>query len=114
MGALLGAFILLALAVYRVALLLTREDGPFKVLLRLRIRLGAYDYDADGEPKTELGKLFSCPYCLGFWLAIGATVFLYFVPLLTLNSAWLVVIALALAGAQTLLQRANDALERRE
>lgn len=112
MSELVLAFILLSLAIYRLALLLTREAGPFQIFHRLRIRLGAYDYDETGEVKTTLGQLFNCPFCMGIWLAAVATAILYFFPLLTLSGVWLVVIWLALAGAQSLLQRLHDGLEK--
>lgn len=59
------------LAVYGAADLLTNSDrrGPHEVLFKLRAALGVYDLDVDGEPETELGRLFACPFCLGMYLA---------------------------------------------
>jgi len=107
---LLGACTLLALAVFRLALLLTREDGPFDLFYKLRLQLGAYDYGEDGEPRTQAGKIFSCPYCVGVWLSALAVLVLILSPTLSLNGVWILVVWLALAGIQTLFQKLYDAL----
>lgn len=52
-----------ALAVYRVAYLLAREDGPFDLAAALRERLGQ---------ATWVGRGFHCPMCLSFWGAFVA------------------------------------------
>lgn len=44
-----------ALSVWRVTHLLHAEDGPWKLLLKLRNRIG--------------GSLFRCFYCLSLWVA---------------------------------------------
>jgi hypothetical protein len=85
------------LATYRLARLLTQEDGPFEVCLRLRVLLGAYDYGDTGEPSSFTGKLISCPYCVGIWVALGLMV----VPDCALKR-WLVR-WVAIAGVQTVL-----------
>ncbi len=61
------------LAVYGAADLLTNSDrrGPHEVLFKLRAALGVYDLDADGEPETELGRLFACPFLPGDVLGGG-------------------------------------------
>jgi hypothetical protein len=53
-------FVVAALATWRVAHLVAREDGPFDVVLSLRARA------ADGV----LGRLMDCPYCLSIWIAM--------------------------------------------
>lgn len=52
-----------------MAQLLVYDDGPFDVIFKLRAAVGTYDLNAAGERQTVLGKLFSCPYCVGFWIA---------------------------------------------
>lgn len=52
-------FLLAILAAWRLTHLLAREDGPFDLLLRIRLRLG----------QTILGKLMDCFYCLSLWVS---------------------------------------------
>jgi hypothetical protein len=55
--------VLAILATYRVAQLITLDDGPFMICDRVRRFLGR-------RPKLrEAAELFHCPYCLGVWLA---------------------------------------------
>lgn len=49
-------YLILALAVWRVSHLISREDGPFYIFKRLRNRL-------------PLGGLTACIYCLSVWIA---------------------------------------------
>ncbi len=51
--------VITVLATWRVAHLIAREDGPFDVIVRLRILAGA----------SVLGRLMDCPYCLSLWIA---------------------------------------------
>ena len=47
------------LGVWRVTHLLHAEDGPWKLLYKLRAILG----------RTLLGQLFDCFYCLSLWIS---------------------------------------------
>lgn len=80
-------FLIAALATWRVAFLLVREEGPWGILSALRNKGG----------KGFLGKLLNCVKCTGMWIAIP---FAFFV-----NGNWLelVVIWLALAGVTALI-----------
>ena len=80
-------FVLAALATWRVAFLLAREDGPGHVFARWRSRLGT----------GFLGELLSCVKCVGVWVAIPFTFFV--------GGAWLelLVVWLALAGVTALI-----------
>jgi hypothetical protein len=80
-------FLLAALATWRLAFLLAREDGPWYIFARLRNRL-------DSSP---LSQLLSCVKCVGMWVSIP---FAFFV-----RGDWaeLVVIWLALAGVIALI-----------
>ena len=48
------------LSVWRIAHLLSAEDGPWDLLARIRIRLG----------KGVWGALLDCFYCLSLWIAL--------------------------------------------
>jgi len=92
-----GLFILLALAVYRLARLVAIDDGPADILLKSRSDLGAYDYGENGLAKSNLGRGIACTYCVGFWIALFVAIAFYPWPEFLLY--WL-----ALAGAQSFLQ----------
>lgn len=80
-------FFLAALATWRLAFLLVREDGPWRVFARARQMLGSGFW----------GELFGCVKCLGMWISIP---FAFFV-----KGDWLelVVIWLALSGVTALI-----------
>jgi hypothetical protein len=48
------------LATWRVAHLVASEDGPFDLIVRLRVRVGG----------GLIGQLMDCPYCLSVWVAV--------------------------------------------
>jgi hypothetical protein len=80
-------FLLAALATWRLAFLLVREDGPGHIFARLRNRLG----------NGFLGQLLGCVKCVGLWVSIP---FAFFV-----GGDWieLVVMWLALSGVTALI-----------
>lgn len=90
-------FLLLVLACYRVAQLLAYDEGPFSCFRWIRIKAGSYDYGANGEAETALGRFMACPYCLGVWIALFLAVSFY---------SWsdVVIYWLAIAGGQAFLQ----------
>ena len=59
-------FLLAILAVWRLTHMLSREDGPWDILVRLRRTAGA----------GMLGKLVACFYCLSIWVALPFAWFL--------------------------------------
>lgn len=84
-------FLLATLAVWRVAHMITHEDGPWDVFAGLRRGLG----------NGLLGKLVSCFYCLSIWVAVPFIWFFAGTP------AERFVVWLALSGAAILLDRAT-------
>jgi hypothetical protein len=80
-------FLLAALATWRLAFLLVREDGPWHIFARLRNRFDT----------GLLSQLLGCVKCVGMWVSIP---FAFFV-----RGGWveLVVIWLALAGVTALI-----------
>jgi hypothetical protein len=79
-----------ALVVWRLTHLLHAEEGPFRVLERVR-RVG--------------GKLFDCFYCLSLWVAAPLA--------LALGESWVerLLLVAALSGAAILLERATTRAE---
>lgn len=80
-------FLLAALATWRLAFLLAREDGPWRIFARLRNKLDV----------SFFRQLLGCVKCAGMWVSIP---FAFFV-----RGDWaeLVVIWLALAGVTALI-----------
>lgn len=70
--------LLLALATWRLTNLLTDEQGPFDMFVHMRHKLGVRK-NAQNENYgiTELGKLFSCIWCLSPWIGLLFSVVYY-------------------------------------
>jgi len=88
-------FLLAALATFRLAYLVSQEEGPWSLATRLR---GALDPDQ----QTWLGRGLNCVFCVSFWaawptLALAAT-----------SWGWWVVAGLALSSVSMLLKRWMD------
>jgi len=96
-------FFMAALAVYRLAWMFTREDGPFALFDKFRMWLGKHATEGKGLGWT-LAELFNCPHCLGLWLAF----------LLSPAVLWpskgidIVLVILAVAGLQSFMTGRND------
>lgn len=98
----MGAFALAVLACYRLAHLITREDGPLAIFANLRITLGRNAAGNDASYwRTSLADLFYCPLCMGMWIALLLTLLLF----RGLGPTKLIIVWLAIAGAQTFLER---------
>ena len=93
--------IVAVLACYRLAELITLDDGPFDLFLNLRVWLGVYDRDATGRAITSWGRLFGCPYCIGVWIALGLAIALNAPLGLSAQILWH---WLAIAGGQAFLE----------
>jgi len=105
---LLTRFVLATLATFRVAQLVSLDDGPLDCFAHLR---GLTSYGANGKARVgagweSLNKLVNCPYCLGVWfgaLFTVATMFSVSIDLWTALVFWL-----AVAGGQSVLQAIAD------
>lgn len=82
--------ILAVWAAYRLASLVSHDEGPYLPFLytdekqtgvfeRVRTDLGVYDYGPDGKPITNLARGVSCPLCTGIYLS-ALTCILVLVP----------------------------------
>lgn len=76
-GAAALAFAVLSLAVYRVAVLVAVETGPWHLAGRWRqwveARRGGGGWDAQaGEYDDWVTEGVHCPWCVAFWLALPA------------------------------------------
>jgi hypothetical protein len=86
------AFVLAALATWRITHLLAKEDGPADLVVRFRVRLG----------HGMAGKLMDCFECLSLWVAVPMA---FFVSRKALD---LLLVWLALSGAACLLERVGQ------
>jgi Protein of unknown function (DUF1360) len=89
-------FTLAALATWRMTHLLTEEDGPADLVLRLRRTAG----------QSQLGQVMDCFYCASMWVALPVAAFVAHestgrVTWYRRAATWL-----ALSGAACLLEQA--------
>jgi len=95
---------LAALACYRLAQLVTIDNGPFMLLARLRAWAGTHENTVVRE---MIGGLVHCPFCLGLWLAAPLAVLA-----LWPTAIGDVVLAIGgLAGVQAWMQGTRDVTE---
>ena len=88
------------LACYRITGFLVFDNGPWNLFFKLRVWAGVFDTNDRGEPNSNLGKLLSCPYCTGFWVAIAVAVLVIF-------PTWpgdIFLLILGIAGGQAALE----------
>lgn len=86
-------FVLYALAVFRIALMVSKEDGPAWIFRKLR---------KVPPPRSSARQGLSCPFCVSVWAAIPMTAQAFYQPL------WgeLVVMVLALSAVAVILNQA--------
>lgn len=80
-------FLVLALTTWRLSALLSYEDGPFRVFRKLRELAGIKYYDNGDKVEKEytgFASLFSCVWCLSFWISLWLFTFYSQLPMLTL------------------------------
>lgn len=113
-------FIMLALAVYRGAILISTDDGPFDLCWRLRdyVRLHTADIPATqmpdgtqfrqfvkgGDPgfiASNLSRGISCPLCVSMWLGLLVAPLWWLAPLVV----WWLCLPFALSGVTVLIER---------
>ena len=72
--------VFLIVAIWRYTRMLYRDNGPFHILDWMRHKFGVQityiespgesQYVVERTGEGVLGELFSCPYCLSFWVAL--------------------------------------------
>lgn len=76
--------ILLSFGTWRVSQALVFETGPFNLFRAVRELLG-FEYAEDGFvvviPETFPGSVFSCVWCMSFWIAFPALTIFYVSPI---------------------------------
>lgn len=85
---------MLIMASYRLAYLVTREEGPLEIASRIRGRL-------DPDQKTWLGRGLNCALCVSFWTSL-LMVILWLLPGIV---STVLIIWLAVAGGALLINR---------
>ena len=85
-----------AFAVYRLARLITQDEGPFSVFKRLR--------EWAAVNSEGMADLVICPFCLGVWFA-AIVAALVIMPTLVGEA---ILVWLGLAGAQSFLQAKTE------
>ena len=111
-SALLTNFVLAVLATYRLAQLVSLDDGPLDCFATLR---GLTAYNLKGKQREgpiwkSLEELMDCPYCLGVWFAGLMT--LLVVQIAPMNLWTGLLFWLGVAGGQCALQSSTDVSRR--
>lgn len=91
-------FLIATLATWRLSSLLVNEDGPNDMFLIIRTRLGVHLIGDDDRPESNLGRLFSCIWCMSVW--VGA-----FIALVAITPYWVLLIPFALSAAAIAIDR---------
>lgn len=83
-------FIIYSMAIWRIASLLVREAGPWNIFITFREWSGIRHDDGGFPmlvPDNVLAQALSCIWCSSLWVAFFFTIFMYFLPLLSLQMA---------------------------
>lgn len=84
--------LLAALAVYRVAFMIAREEGPWDIFDRLRARAALLPVETVGNRTRPhwIQRGLGCPLCISWWLALPAAM----IAAYSLSQSLLVALAL--------------------
>lgn len=93
-------FVIAILAVYRVALMVSSEKGPFAIFEGLRGAVAKAFPPKDGK-QHWLDQGINCPLCISFWLGFAAA------PIVRPAGIYeFIVIALAISGGAVVINLA--------
>jgi hypothetical protein len=100
-------FIVLALAVWRLATLFANEDGPLDILLKFRARVGVIvDGPLQRHGENVVAKAIICVWCSSVWYGIFATILFLFVPDVTIFLS----LPFALSGLTVVVEETTNRL----
>ena len=83
---------ILVVVVWRLTHLISAEDGPFDLIIKLRKIIGS----------GFLGKLMDCFYCLSIWVGLGVAIYA--------GHGWeeIIILALYYSGTSILLEKITN------
>ncbi|MBS1497139.1 MAG: DUF1360 domain-containing protein [Bacteroidetes bacterium] len=85
-------FVIATFAVWRVTHLLSKEDGPFDIVYKIRKRIG----------QGFWGHLLDCFYCLSIWVSIPFGIWV------GVSAIEKIICIIALSGAACVLQKITE------
>jgi hypothetical protein len=96
------AFVILALATWRLTSLVVREEGPWCILARLRHRIGVRSTDA-GVPYglNVMAEGLTCVWCTSVWTATFLALSYVWMPAITIC----ICVPLALSAGALLIEK---------
>lgn len=62
--------VLAALATFRLTWMFMFSDGPGKCWFKLKVAIGCYDHNENGQLKSGIAEWFNCPYCVALGMAV--------------------------------------------
>ncbi len=69
--------VIAALTVYRLTLLINKEDAPFELAARFRTWAGVtYDQYSNPVANGQLSAAILCPYCLSVWIGLLVSIYI--------------------------------------
>lgn len=72
--------LIIGLVTYRLSHMITIEDGPFDIFVKLRMKI-------DPMQTTWVGRGLQCILCVSFWLSFVATALHIWLPLISMSLA---------------------------
>ena len=102
--------LLLAFATYRIAELISVDEGPYDIFERIRsfFKVRAMASGKQSGFMMNVAKLLECPFCVGIWISIAAGfVYLWYNPV-----ADFITIIFAIAGIQAFLENIGISREK--
>ena len=101
------SLVICVFAIYRAALLIYEEAGPFGVIERLREGVQKHPWrfnpGPDGDLFRALGEGLECFRCLSVWVALPVAVWLRWPDVV-----WMLLTWLALSGGAIIIKEAID------
>lgn len=91
----------LGLATWRISHMMLHENGPWRILRRLRVLLGVRYYDEeDNDVASAKYEITTCLWCLSVWVGIVLTAMWMYAT----TAAMVVTMPFALSGVAVLIE----------